>query len=508
MRLTRTVVVLFALCLPLFCTGCFDDPQKDAANKQKVEKLLAHLPEGWKAEIEVKGDTLVIRNFSAEWHKAPKGEPSSETLALNFDELRAEGVDFTAADTPGAKSPAKKVTLKNLRSRLDSTAGSQGDAVVISYALDLLEVRNPEGNLAGFMAVVEGTAEPQSLFDTLDAWKVGPLRAENALMDISYSYFGVTSKLQRMSFASASFLGCRDYKAEKLSVMSLGVEVFALDSQTCRLVALPNIAAFFNKTKRFQEQKRQSNATDPSLPEDRDKKLFADFLRAEPLRVEGLTTAGMRIRPMSTDSIQVAETSFDCFMSPDSFKVDLMGKGISLPTEVLAKIAPPSEWGLHPGEALLVEQGVHMELKPQGPGGIGVHSGYLRLPGRGGVEASLNMSFPRADQDFPALPDSGEHFFVDGGRLLVEDIGGVEKFLAVRGWSKEQLLLKLFLQISGAGVGAEVQKALGLVVMQGGRADLHVVCEPPVLLSDLAQALEKPPAGWKLNLKYTPPTAK
>lgn len=493
MRFFRVAVVTLIVSAISICAGCFSDPAKDAENKKKVEALLARLPEGWKADIEVKGDTVTIRNFTGKWIVW-----DTATFDVAFGELVAEKVNFDAPGTPDGAPVVGKITLKNLRDGLSWLQFSFS----YSHSLGKLELNSPHGDFAGLLAVIDGKAEPDTLLKTAKFWKIGPVTLENEVLDYSYAYFGVTSKLESASLASASLLRWEGFEAKKLSVMSLGAEVTAIDSYGFKLIEFPDI---LEPIAREQQQKEAEGATVDSERLDREttQELLA-LMRATPVRLEGLVYNNLRIRPMTTDPIRVGKLSFDLFISPDKLQMDLLGKDLEVPTAALALLElPSSEFGLRPGDFLRGELSLGWGMQADQNTGTGTVSGSLRALEWGVVDGSLALSWPVDPERFPIFP-SEEKIMAAGFTIGLEDLGGINKVPAILGRTRQALLDDFAAAGRKTGLEAEVGKALHLLLEKGGKVRLVVTCDPPEPMNTLSQKLDVVPSTWKTAVEHTP----
>ncbi len=496
MRFFRVAVVTFVVGATLICAGCFSDPAKDAENKKKVEALLARLPEGWKAEIEVKGDTVTIRNFTGKW--TVDGAANAE---LAFDELVAEKVNFDAPGTPDGAPVVGKITLKNLRDGLSWLQLGFS----YSHSLGKLELNSPRGDFAGLLAVVDGKAEPDTLLKTANSWKTGAVKLEREMLDYSYSYFGVTSKLESVSLASASLLRWEGFEAKKLSVMSLGAEVVAIDSYGFKLIEFPDIVGFIERAER--EKKAEGASFDPEQIELENLRELLALMRATPVRMEGLAYNNLRIRPMTNDPIHVGKLSFDLFLSPDKLQMDILGKELEVPSAVFALLdVPPSEFGLRPGDVLRGEHSLHWEMRADQNKGTGAVSGSLRGFEWGAVDGNLALSWPVDPTRFPIFP-AEEKYVAEGFSIGFEDLGGIDKVTAAQGGTRQALAADRAERARGhtTGLEAELGKAFLTLLEKGGKVRLVVTCDPPEPVTMLSEKLDAVPPTWRFAVEHTPP---
>ena len=496
MRFFRVAVVTLVVSAISICAGCFSDPAKDAENKKKVEALLARLPEGWKADIEVKGDTVTIRNFTGKWIVW-----GTATFEIAFDEFVAEKVNFEAPGTPDGAPVVGKITLKNLRDGLSWLQFSFS----YSHSLGKLELNNPHGDFSGLLAVIDRKAEPDTLLKTAKSWKIGPVKLENEVLDYSYAYFGVTSKLESVSLASASLLRWEGFEAKKLSVMSLGAEVTAIDSYGFKLAEFPDFLALVERER--QKREAEGVALDSEQLDRESLQELLALCRATPFRLEGLVYNNMRIRPMTTDPIRVGTLSFDLFISPDKLQMDILGKDLEVPTAALALLGlPSSEFGLRPGDFLRGELGLGWQMQADQSKGTGTVSGSLRGLEWGVVDGSLALSWPVDPDRFPIFP-SEEKYLAEGLTIGLEDLGGINKVPAILGRTRQALLDDLAAAGRSTGLEAEVGKALLPLLEKGGKVRFVVTCDPPEPLATLSQKLEAVPPTWKFAVEHTPPAA-
>ncbi len=506
MRFVRPTVLFFALMVALGCFGCFADPARDAKNKKKIENLLARLPKGWNATVEVKGDTLTVRNFRGLW--AP--DSAWAVFSLAFD-LEVEGVNFAADETPGGASLFRKAELKNLRAAMTMAgiATVSDFGADFSYSLERLEINNATGDAAGLAAVLDETAEPEILLKTLNTWHCGPIRAEREVQDFSYNFVGVTSKTESTSLASARLFEYRDYQVKNVSVMAMGVEVVAVDSSGFKLLRLPDLAPFLEHLAAEDKKKTSADLTGDAGPPDAAewaRRELAGRLRAEPMRLEGLRLENLRVRPMTTDAMTLARFEGDFFFSPDALRLALVGKGLVVPASVLALAGPPRTFGLLPGEAYRSDQSLRWEMKSEGGGGEFALNAGLNLADRGLLEAEVNGEFQLSTPDFPSIPAAEAVMRLRASRLVLEDRGGIAKTLAVTDMRKEELLQHIATTPAHPISDAEMKfiEAVTLLLNQGGRVILSAQCDPPIPFKELDRLSESSPPGFIFRLEHMP----
>ncbi len=492
MPLIHRFICCLVLCLAVACAGC-SDPQKDAENEKKVETLLARLPQGWKADIDVRGDTLTIRNFSVRF--PTKGAEAFFDLA--FDELVAEKVDFNTAGLPDGPPPVGRITLKGLRDGI--IAGGPGVDFSFSHSLALLEIREPKGDFAGLLAVCDGKAEPDTLLRTLNSWRTGPVRLEKEVLDFSYQYFGITSTLERLSLDSASLFSWKELKAKNLSVRALGSEVLAVDEYGYRLLEIPDFTAMANEAVRKGafgdlETERENMDEWPS-------KAMAELLRTTPLRLDGLYCENLRYRLMTTDPVSLGRIDLNLLVSPDKTLLDIRGKDLNVPASVLALAGPPEKLGLRPGESLQGDWSLRLGSEA---GGTGEFATDVRLTDRVRAACVFFLTFPPESPDFPAIPAALEKVLITAFSTSLEDLGGLDRLPLLSGENRETFLEGLVGQTPGTPFEADFQQAMRLLLEKGGAVDISVTCEPPVPFSQLEDFRKAPPAACKSVVRHTP----
>lgn len=421
---TKRIAALFGILLLVFVSGCGN--KSDEENQKRVTAAIATLPGKVSAEkVEVDGDKLVISGLKGEFVL----EEGKAPMQVAIEEIACEGVDFEASKTPGVKTFASKVTVKGY-------VGTYKDDIILNMQ-DKLSV-DATGR-TGEMILTDVSGDLNSLVKLMDEKAPGN-KFMQTFAEVRFATWEVNDYNASMNFGKMPFnVSIKHSTARDCSMLTLNEGVLedikatigqgntvTAASSTIKSMKIPNFYGIVGAKGVVNSDKAED--VEANL------KVLKDLLNDAPMLIEDFVVNDVKFNFADGKAFSAEKLSWSMNFSPTAFSLNQSTEKLEIPVAMYRDLgAEGATLAKLYGKPLSLSFGLEGNAAPNNEG-VFIHLKSVRLSENnlGGFDLALDLSSPKANEDFSFVPGDPVKLFLEYFGLNLQDKGLIDLVLALQ----------------------------------------------------------------------------